>query len=63
VSAGAARGCDAFSRTLGDEIRARYDPGFEVGRQLLAGVRAGWLKAMRADVGVERKLRAPAEAG
>jgi 5-methylthioadenosine/S-adenosylhomocysteine deaminase len=51
------------ARELGDEIRVRYDPGFEVGRQLLAGVRAGWLKAMRADVGVERKLRVPAEAG
>ena len=28
----------------------------ELGKQLLAGVRAGWLEAMRADVGVERKL-------
>jgi cytosine/adenosine deaminase-related metal-dependent hydrolase len=28
----------------------------ELGKQLLAGVRAGWLEAMQADVGVERKF-------
>jgi 5-methylthioadenosine/S-adenosylhomocysteine deaminase len=45
------------ARERGGEIVARYDPGFEVGRKLLSGVRAGWMEAMRAPVGVERKLR------
>jgi 5-methylthioadenosine/S-adenosylhomocysteine deaminase len=45
------------ARALGREIVARHDPGFEVGKRLLAGVRAGWLDAARADVGAERKLR------
>ena len=43
-------------RTLGEEIVARHDEAFAVGRALLASVRAGWLEAMRTDVGVERKL-------
>jgi hypothetical protein len=45
----------AEARELGAEIVARHDPAFEIGRELLEGVRAGWLEAMRADVGVERK--------
>jgi hypothetical protein len=45
----------AEARELGAGIVARHDPAFEIGRQLLEGVRAGWLEAMRADVGVERK--------
>jgi 5-methylthioadenosine/S-adenosylhomocysteine deaminase len=49
----------ARGRELGAEIVARHDEGFEVGRQLLASVRAGWLEAMATDVGVRRKL-APA---
>jgi cytosine/adenosine deaminase-related metal-dependent hydrolase len=44
------------ARTMGREIVARHDEGFEVGKRLLAGVRAGWLDAMSADVGVSRKL-------
>ena len=32
------------------------DDAFEVGQQLLAGLRGGWLEAPRIDVGVERKL-------
>jgi 5-methylthioadenosine/S-adenosylhomocysteine deaminase len=44
------------ARTLGGEIVARHDEGFEVGKRLLAGVRAGWLDAASADVGLARKL-------
>ena len=47
----------AEGRTRGREIVARHDEGFEVGRELLASVRSGWLEAMQTDVGVERKLR------
>jgi len=43
-------------RELGTEIVARHDEAFAVGRELLASVRAGWLEAMRTDVGAERKL-------
>jgi cytosine/adenosine deaminase-related metal-dependent hydrolase len=46
----------AEGRARGAEIVARHDEGFEIGQQLLASVRAGWLEAMRTDVGVERKL-------
>jgi hypothetical protein len=44
------------ARTRGPEIVARHDEGFRVGQELLAGLRQGWLEAMRTDVGVERKL-------
>jgi len=47
----------AEGRARGREIVARHDEGFEVGRELLASVRAGWLEAMQTEVGVERKLR------
>jgi 5-methylthioadenosine/S-adenosylhomocysteine deaminase len=47
----------AEARALGTEILGRHDEAFEIGQQLLAGVRAGWLEAMSTDVGVERKLR------
>jgi 5-methylthioadenosine/S-adenosylhomocysteine deaminase len=46
----------AEARELGAEILGRHDEAFEIGRQLLAGVRAGWLEAMATDVAVERKL-------
>jgi len=46
----------AEGREMGARIVARHDEGFEVGRRLLASVRAGWLEAMRTDVGVRRKL-------
>jgi 5-methylthioadenosine/S-adenosylhomocysteine deaminase len=49
----------ARGRELGADIVARHDDGFEVGKQLLASVRAGWLEAMATEVGVRRKL-APA---
>jgi cytosine/adenosine deaminase-related metal-dependent hydrolase len=45
----------AEGRELGKEIVTRHDEAFDVGRRLLASVREGWLEAMRADVGVERK--------
>jgi cytosine/adenosine deaminase-related metal-dependent hydrolase len=43
-------------RRLGAEVVGRHDEGFDLGRELLASVRAGWLEAMRSDVKVERKL-------
>jgi 5-methylthioadenosine/S-adenosylhomocysteine deaminase len=46
----------AEGRELGAAILGRHDEAFEIGQQLLAGVRAGWLEAMTTDVGVERKL-------
>jgi hypothetical protein len=46
----------AEGRARGAEIVARHDEGFQIGQELLASVRAGWLEAMRTDVGVERKL-------
>jgi 5-methylthioadenosine/S-adenosylhomocysteine deaminase len=46
----------AEGRERGREIVARHDEGFRVGQELLASVRAGWLEAMRTDVGVQRKL-------
>jgi cytosine/adenosine deaminase-related metal-dependent hydrolase len=58
---GAVKGVDeaavlAEGRARGAEIVGRHDEGFRIGRELLASVRAGWLEAMRTDVGVERKL-------
>ena len=47
----------AEGRARGREVVARHDEGFRIGGELLASVRAGWLEAMRTDVGVERKLR------
>ena len=46
----------ARARELGAEIVGRFDEAFELGRQLLAPLRGGWLEALRTDVGVERKL-------
>jgi 5-methylthioadenosine/S-adenosylhomocysteine deaminase len=45
----------AEGRELGEAIVGRHDEAFDVGRRLLASVREGWLEALRADVGVERK--------
>ena len=44
------------ARARGAEIVARHDEAFDVGRQLLASVRHGWLEAMGTDVGIDRKL-------
>jgi cytosine/adenosine deaminase-related metal-dependent hydrolase len=46
----------AQAREKGAEIMGRFDEAFELGRQLLGGLREGWLEALRTDVGVERKL-------
>jgi 5-methylthioadenosine/S-adenosylhomocysteine deaminase len=46
----------ARARELGREILGRFDEAFELGQQLLAPLRAGWLEALRTNVGVERKL-------
>jgi 5-methylthioadenosine/S-adenosylhomocysteine deaminase len=46
----------ARARETGAEIVGRFDEAFELGRQLLASLRGGWLEALRTDVGVERKL-------
>jgi cytosine/adenosine deaminase-related metal-dependent hydrolase len=46
----------AEGRARGADVVARHDEGFRVGQELLASVRAGWLEAMRTDVGVQRKL-------
>jgi 5-methylthioadenosine/S-adenosylhomocysteine deaminase len=46
----------ARARELGREIVGRFDEAFELGQQLLAPLRGGWLEALRTDVGVERKL-------
>ena len=46
----------ACAREVGSEIVGRFDEAFDLGRQLLAPLRGGWLEALRTDVGVERKL-------
>jgi 5-methylthioadenosine/S-adenosylhomocysteine deaminase len=46
----------ARAREVGSDIVGRFDEAFELGRQLLAPLRGGWLEALRTDVGVERKL-------
>ena len=43
-------------RETGREIVGRFDEAFELGQQLLASLRAGWLEALRTEVGAERKL-------
>jgi 5-methylthioadenosine/S-adenosylhomocysteine deaminase len=47
----------ARARERGQEIVGRFDEAFELGRQLLAPLKAGWLDALATDVGVERKLK------
>jgi cytosine/adenosine deaminase-related metal-dependent hydrolase len=46
----------ACARETGREIVGRFDEAFELGRELLTSLRGGWLEALAADVGVERKL-------
>jgi hypothetical protein len=46
----------ARARETGREIVGRFDEAFELGQQLLASLRGGWLEALATDVGVERKL-------
>ena len=44
------------ARETGREVVDRFDEAFELGQQLLASLRGGWLEALATDVGVERKL-------
>src|SRR5205809_7621488 len=46
----------ALAREVGADVVGRFDEAFELGRQLLAPLRGGWLEALRTDVGGERKL-------
>jgi 5-methylthioadenosine/S-adenosylhomocysteine deaminase len=46
----------ARARETGREVVGRFDEAFELGQELLASLRGGWLEALRTDVGVERKL-------
>ena len=46
----------ARARETGAEIVGRFDEAFELGKQLLASLRGGWLEALATDAGVERKL-------
>ena len=46
----------ARARETGHEIVNRFDEAFELGQELLASLRGGWLEALATDVGVERKL-------
>jgi 5-methylthioadenosine/S-adenosylhomocysteine deaminase len=46
----------ARARDVGSQVVGRFDEAFELGRQLLAPLRGGWLESLRTDVGVERKL-------
>lgn len=43
-------------REAAKSVLSRHDEAFEIGDQLLAGVRAGWLEALRSDVGVNRSV-------
>ena len=44
------------ARVTGRELVDRFDEAFELGQELLASLRGGWLEALATDVGVERKL-------
>jgi 5-methylthioadenosine/S-adenosylhomocysteine deaminase len=46
----------ARARETGREVVGRFDEAFELGQELLASLRGGWLEALGTDVGVERKL-------
>jgi 5-methylthioadenosine/S-adenosylhomocysteine deaminase len=46
----------AEAREIGAEVLARHDEAFKIGEALLTSLHAGWLAAMRTDVGAERKL-------
>ena len=46
----------ARARETGREVVGRFDEAFELGQELVASLRGGWLEALGTDVGVERKL-------
>lgn len=43
-------------RETAKSVLDRHDEAFEIGEQLLASVRAGWLEALGSDVGVNRSM-------
>lgn len=43
-------------RESAKSVLSRHDEAFAIGDQLLASVRAGWLEALRTDVGVNRSI-------
>ena len=43
-------------RETAPDVFSRHDEAWAIGEQLLAGVRAGWLEALGADVGVNRSV-------
>ena len=43
-------------RAVSSELIGRHDEAFRIGQALLESLHAGWLDAMRTDVGIERKL-------
>jgi 5-methylthioadenosine/S-adenosylhomocysteine deaminase len=44
----------AEGRELGRSVLERHSEAFDIGGQLLASVRAGWLEALNTDVGINR---------
>jgi cytosine/adenosine deaminase-related metal-dependent hydrolase len=46
----------AEGRELGRSVLERHDEAFELGKELLASVRAGWLEALKTDVGSNRSV-------
>ena len=43
-------------RELGQGVLERHEEAFELGNQLMASVRAGWLEALNTDVGINRSV-------
>ena len=61
VRGGGSRGVDepailAEGRELGRSVLERHEEAFALGDQLLASVRAGWLEALKTDVGINRSV-------
>ena len=46
----------AEGRELGRGVLERHEEAFELGNQLMASVRAGWLEALDTDVGINRSV-------
>jgi hypothetical protein len=46
----------AEGRELGRGVLERHAEAFDLGNQLMASVRAGWLEALETDVGINRSV-------
>jgi hypothetical protein len=46
----------AEGRELGRSVLERHEEAFELGDQLLASVRSGWLEAFNTDIGINRSM-------